>query len=727
MIYIYFKARFRPSVAIEDNNPEKYTFFEDIDKNDKYERRKCIQKLNNIMRHDEHGYDIICLGSQDPGTLDMIVAFKQRTDVVNMKEILDKETEWIWKELQISYDGKNDAGEWKNHIIEVMENTIKRITWQETGNRIFGGHEDDFLSDGYRRVKDYGLEIVVGNRFRNRTGVAVEWNIRKCGLKIDNKDAALKRAARLAVDDSFMAEIDRIYDESNPQKFCGIPVHYQITVENQQVAEQYIDLLVAALYNQKRLLTDEIAHLRLSPKCRRMSSEDVDIVHHITNGFYGGVIVLERDIRDINGTLLRYFEDTVSEHINEKIMESFKNVMFIFYKHKFEETIIEDDLSDDRERMNIVKLSEGYANRATAKEYLKELAATSDFPQYMDDAEFEKVLPVGNQITCSEIYNAFECWNDNVMKNKAFICYKEIMSKSELKIKKHNEMDNDPYVELQEMIGLERAKALVDDILMGQELRILKEARGFTTNRGSHHILFTGNPGSAKTTVARLLAKILYDRRVTTNPRLLECGRGDIIAKYVGHTADKVRKLFEKAEGGVLFIDEAYSLVDDRRGLYGDEAIATIVQEMENMRNKVIVILAGYKQPMEKLLQVNEGLRSRIGFHIDFPDYNADEMTEIIKLMASKQNYVISGKAIQRCHEIFVHACTNEEFGNGRFARNLLEQAILHQARRLLTAHNRNKESITDKELRQLEMEDFDVNAVERYKKQDRLSIGFIA
>ena len=173
MIYIYFKARFRPSVAIEDNNPEKYTFFEDIDKNDKYERRKCIQKLNNIMRHDEHGYDIICLGSQDPDTLDMIVAFKQRTDVVNMKEILDKETEWIWKELQISYDGKNDAGEWKNHIIEVMENTIKRITWQETGNRIFGGHEDDFLSDGYRRVKDYGLEIVVGNRFRNRTGVAV--------------------------------------------------------------------------------------------------------------------------------------------------------------------------------------------------------------------------------------------------------------------------------------------------------------------------------------------------------------------------------------------------------------------------------------------------------------------------------------------------------------------------------------------------------------------------
>ena len=244
---------------------------------------------------------------------------------------------------------------------------------------------------------------------------------------------------------------------------------------------------------------------------------------------------------------------------------------------------------------------------------------------------------------------------------------------------------------------------------------------GMDNHTSSRHMIFTGNPGSAKTTVARLLAQILKQEDVLQSGYFVECGRGDLVAQYVGWTAKQVRKKFREAEGGILFIDEAYSLVDDTNS-FGDEAINTIVQEMENHRDDVIVIFAGYPKKMEEFLQKNEGLRSRIAFHLNFPDYKADEMLEILKLMAKSKGMKIDSATEEKCLEIFSAACKNEEFGNGRFARNLLEQAILKQADRIIKQTGNKK--ITRKELCTLVAEDFEVNAKEQYKKKES-RLGF--
>lgn len=199
------------------------------------------------------------------------------------------------------------------------------------------------------------------------------------------------------------------------------------------------------------------------------------------------------------------------------------------------------------------------------------------------------------------------------------------------------------------------------------------------------HMVFTGNPGTAKTSVARLFARIMRENGLLSRGRIVECGRGDLVGKYVGWTAQIIQKKFMEARGGVLFIDEAYSLVDDREGSFGDEAINTIVQEMENHRDDVVVIFAGYPDKMEQFLQKNPGLRSRIAFHVPFADYSARNLCDIARLIAKKKGLTLSEDACEKLYHVFDAARSERDFGNGRFARNVVERAKMAQASRLLT------------------------------------------
>lgn len=201
----------------------------------------------------------------------------------------------------------------------------------------------------------------------------------------------------------------------------------------------------------------------------------------------------------------------------------------------------------------------------------------------------------------------------------------------------------------------------------------------------------------------------------------MECGRSDLVARYVGWTAKQVQKQFRLARGGILFIDEAYSLVDDTNN-FGDEAINTIVQEMENHRDDVIVIFAGYPEKMEAFLNKNEGLRSRTAFHLDFPDYNADELLDILQLMVRKQGLIIDKDIDAKCRDIFTRACREEEFGNGRYVRNLLEQAMMRQSERIIRECVGCE--VTRDNILRLKAEDFDVNASHNVK-EPQMPIGF--
>lgn len=236
--------------------------------------------------------------------------------------------------------------------------------------------------------------------------------------------------------------------------------------------------------------------------------------------------------------------------------------------------------------------------------------------------------------------------------------------------------------ELDSLIGLENVKEQVRKIAAYARMKKAMGAQGTGKLSMALNTEFSGNPGTAKTTVARILAGIFHEIGLLESDDIIEVGRSDLIAGYVGQTAPKVRDVFKKADGKLLFIDEAYSLVDASKNDFGDEAIDTIVQEMENRRDRTIVIFAGYPDRMAEFFERNPGLRSRVPFSVKFSDYPVETLVKIAESEASKRGFAITADAVSKVNTICAEAASQPQFGNGRFCRNLVENAILNFASR---------------------------------------------
>ncbi|ETO95908.1 RNA polymerase, alpha chain C-terminal domain protein [Lachnoanaerobaculum sp. MSX33] len=271
--------------------------------------------------------------------------------------------------------------------------------------------------------------------------------------------------------------------------------------------------------------------------------------------------------------------------------------------------------------------------------------------------------------------------------------------------------------ELQSLVGIKAAKNQVKKILAFARMRKAMEEKGEQLEPITLNMEFVGNPGTAKTTVARIVAGLLKEIGIIKTGEFIEVGRADLVAQYVGQTAPMVKSVFQRAKGGVLFIDEAYSLLDKGSGRFGDEALNMIVQEMENNRKDTIVIFSGYPDEMEKFFLRNTGLRSRVPFRVRFDDYTTDELADICELEAGKRGFLVDNNAKAFIKEICASSTKNIESGNGRFCRNLVERAVLNFALR----NYRGDEVEADIEYI-LKREDFcDVNVFEEKKS----TIGF--
>lgn len=236
---------------------------------------------------------------------------------------------------------------------------------------------------------------------------------------------------------------------------------------------------------------------------------------------------------------------------------------------------------------------------------------------------------------------------------------------------------------LAQLIGLKDVKEQVRKIAAFARMKKDMETLGRTSVPVALNMEFVGNPGTAKTTVARILAGIFKEIGILSSSQIVEAGRADLVAGYIGQTAINVKSVFKRARGKLLFIDEAYSLASDSQRDFGYEAINTIVQEMENSRSDTVVVFAGYPEEMENFFSMNPGLRSRVPFRISFPDYSTDEMAQIVALEAQKRGFSLCPRALEKAVSLCGEAKHRSDAGNGRFCRNLVENAILGYALRV--------------------------------------------
>lgn len=259
--------------------------------------------------------------------------------------------------------------------------------------------------------------------------------------------------------------------------------------------------------------------------------------------------------------------------------------------------------------------------------------------------------------------------------------------------------------ELNALVGLEKVKSKVQDLIVYQKIQKMRREQNLHSAKNTLHLAFTGNPGTGKTTVARIVGRIYKQIGLLSKGHFVEVSRTDLIAGYQGQTALKVKKVIEQAKGGVLFIDEAYSITEnDHTDSYGRECLTELTKALEDYREDLVVIVAGYTEPMNQFFESNPGLKSRFNTFIEFDDYSANELDEILVSMCKNNDYILTDEVKKKIHFYFEQQTSSKDksFSNGRLVRNLFDDLVMNHARRVINVENPGRE-----ELSTIKVEDF--------------------
>ena len=585
--------------------------------------------------------------------------------------------------------------------IEYKDIAIQEVTVSAMDTMLSDGRRRDFIEDDNSIKQLYDIGIL--NKRRSNT--AFSENILNC---CRDRSELIAKAKSLPCENELIPELERIYENTAFGKIICHPVHYVIMSEGH--GDMVLDILLSALWSNSRI------------RSRRYTVIDIDnrdFCEENCNMFYkaadmGTVVINIKEKEENNRSpFIQMMDRNERLKLICSLARTYKGRVLTIFNIPVDCRELLEKIYKLTDNMCYVEISEGNLNGEKARQYLSGLAENNGVPE--DDNLFENIDEAENSYLVKELDNIFDIWLNKKLTREIYPQYSNFSLKA--KTEGVHSPIGDAYKELMSMTGLENVKAQINKIIKYNKTQKLFSSKHTSISMPSMHMVFTGAPGTAKTTVARLFAQIMKDNEILSKGELYEMGRSDLVGMYVGWTAKIVKNKFRMAAGSVLFIDEAYSLVDGSKS-FGDEAINTIVQEMENNRDDIIVIFAGYPKEMESFLNKNPGLRSRISYHINFENYSAQELYSITEYMAEKDGMTLDKSVKDKLLPIFDKARAFNDFGNGRYARNIYEKAFMSQRCRLA---DMELDKITDADEALMLAEDFDIEIPQRKE----IKIGF--
>lgn len=585
--------------------------------------------------------------------------------------------------------------------MELEALNVSEITLENLQSMLRYSARKGFIADEDEILHRFDLDKSDERPFRN-------FDYREDIFAPDSRENIYARASRLPAGKKLKEELDRIYLNRRQKMAMGHPVHYLFMLDDWETTEGLFGILLKALHANGRICNRRYGTITIDP----YQNCPVGAIDHLYKSNVGGTVVLRfpggDECEDDHASVSRGTIENLS-----RVIKKYRNRVLTVICLRQECAKNKEIFYEGLPGLSMIEISEEPAYGEEAEGRLRMLAREAHIRT--NKKLFEKIES-GKGYLSEELQGIFDRWYDEKLKTDIYPGYRDINPPLE-KLKKATPKGS-AYQQLMEMTGLAETKTVIDEVIDYYKTQMIFREKGMRQEPVSMHMVFTGNPGTAKTTCARLFAEIMRDNGILPRGGLIEVGRGDLVGKYVGWTAPNIQKKFQQAEGSVLFIDEAYALVDDRDGSYGDEAINTIVQEMENHREDVVVIFAGYPEKMEKFLNKNPGLRSRVAFHVPFSDYSTDELCEISGRVAQQKGLRLTDGAMEKLRDIFDLAKDAEDFGNGRFVRNMIEKAKMAQARRLL---NLGYDAVQREDVESILPEDIEMPLCRQEKKR----IGF--
>ena len=552
------------------------------------------------------------------------------------------------------------------YISEVLESVfeIKRRIF--TQNEITMYEFLDYFREAKRRgLENYGNKIVeISNLFIYEYYMD---NSKSYHFKFEEKIIPKTKTEKNAIyDEEFIKELLNIELHSNNTEYQGNLVHYIISSRSIEAACDMTETLAQSLVKANRINGRRMEVIsEIEPDLYGLGC--VTAIREAFLAAKGGVLFIDEAYSMVSDTAVTVLIQEMENRRDDVIviLAGYNERMHDFMKineglkSRIPHWIDFPDYTAD-ELTDIFKLMIRERGFRVTDEAIKE--AHYIFEKARNTDNFGNGRYVRNLIDRASQNQAVRLLSDGkdasvIKKDELFRITKNDISMLEEGLKKERKPGT-AKKELDNMIGLASVKEVIHKSIAHYKLNKLCIDKGIAREKASLHMVFTGNPGTAKTTVARLFAEIMKDEKVLSTETFVEVGRADLVGDHVGSTAPLVKKKFKEAQGGVQFIDEAYALCDSYENGFGDEAINTLVQEMENHKDDVIVIFAGYTEPMHRFLDINPGMLSRIAFQVKFEDYTTDELCDIAR--------------------------EESDYGNGRFVRKILEEAEMNLAERIL-------------------------------------------